>query len=149
MKLKLFLLSFVTLIITSCANKSVVSPYSSSLTGYKYAIIDDTKDRGGDASLMNFKVQMQQALQESYLKQVNEKDIKNMSEEEQQKTLVLQLSGSQSHDNAVATINITDYSTGKILGSCNGIFGLSFSTYGDMNGAIKKSIRAFKKLLKK
>ena len=76
MKLKLFLLSFVTLIITSCANKSVVSPYSSSLTGYKYAIIDDTKDRGGDASLMNFKVQMQQALQESYLKQVNEKDIK-------------------------------------------------------------------------
>ncbi len=149
MKLKLFFLSIITLIITSCANKSVVSPYSSSLAGYKYAVIDDSKDRGGDASLMNFTAQVQQALQESHLKQVYESDIAKLSDEEKQKIIVLKLSGSQSHDNSVATINVTDYSTGRILGSCNGIFGLSFSTYGDMNGAIKKSVRAFKRLLKK
>lgn len=135
------------LLITSCANKSVLTSYAP-IQGYKYALIDDSKDRGGDASLMNFRAQLQQAIQESYLEEVKATDVEQMSEEQKKKLMVLQLSGSQSHDNSVATINILDYQTERILGSCNGIFGLSFSTYGDMNGAIKKSVRAFKRAIK-
>ena len=136
------------LFVTSCANKSVFTSYSS-LAGYKYAVVDDSKDQGGDASLMNFKIQVQQAIQESYLEEVKAKDIENMSDDQKKQLLILQLSGSQTHENSVATINVIDYTTERVLGSCNGIFGLSFSTYGDMNGASKKSVRAFKRLLDK
>lgn len=147
MKSRFFLIVIVVFLFLSCANKSVVTSYTP-IKGYKYALIDDSKDRGGDASLMNFRVQLQQAIQESYLKEVKLTDVDNMTEEQKRELMVLQLSGSQTHDNSVATINILDYTTEKVLGSCNGIFGLSFSTYGDMNGAIKKSIRAFKKAIK-
>lgn len=148
MKSRFILLAIITVLITSCANKSVVTSYSS-LSGYKYAAIDDSKDRGGDASLMNFKIQVQQAIQESYLEEVKSKDIEGMTDEQKKQLIVLQLSGSQTHDNSVATINVIDYTTERVLGSCNGIFGLSFSTYGDMNGAVKKSVRAFKRMLEK
>lgn len=144
----IFVISFTTLFVTSCANKSTFTSYSP-ITGYKYAIINDSKDKGGDASLMNFRIQVQQAIQESYLKEIKEKDLENLTEEQKKQLLVLDLSGSQTRDNAVATINVIDYTTEKVLGSCNGIFGLSFSTYGDMNGASKKSVRAFKRFLDK
>ena len=146
MRQKLILLAIFTLFLTSCANKSVVTSYSS-LAGYKYVVIEDTKDSGGNASLMNFKVQLQQAIQETRLEEVKTKDVDNLTEEQKKQLIVLQLSGSQAHDNSVATINVVDYKTERVLGSCNGVFGLSFSTYGDMNGAIKKSIRAFKRML--
>jgi len=111
-------------------------------------LIDDSKDRGGDASLMNFRIQLQQAIQETYLEEVKDVDVEKMTEEQKRKLMILQLSGSQTDNNSVATINILDYTTEKVLGSCNGIFGLSFSSYGDMNGAIKKSVRAFKRAIK-
>jgi hypothetical protein len=148
MKQKIGLLIVLMILVTSCANKSVLTSYSS-LAGYKYALVDDSKDNGGNASLMNFKIQVQQAIQESYLEEVKSKDIEKMSEDQKEHLLILQLSGSQTHDNSVATINVIDYKTERVLGSCNGIFGLSFSTYGDMNGASKKSVRAFKRFLNK
>ena len=148
MKSKIFLLVSMLFILLSCANKSAVTSYSP-IKGYKYAVIDDSKDRGGDASLMNFRVQLQQAIQESYLEEVKTSDVDKMTDEQKKKLMILQLSGSQTKDNSVATINMIDYTTERVLGSCNGIFGLSFSTYGDMNGAIKKSIRAFKKAINK
>ncbi len=148
MKQKIGLLIVLMILVTSCANKSVLTSYSS-LAGYKYALVDDSKDNGGNASLMNFKIQVQHAIQESYLEEVKSKDIEKMSEDQKEHLLILQLSGSQTHDNSVATINVIDYKTERVLGSCNGIFGLSFSTYGDMNGASKKSVRAFKRFLNK
>lgn len=147
-KIIIFVVVVVAFLSVSCANKSVLTS-NASLTGYKYAIIDDSKDRGGDASLMNFKMQVQQAVHESFLEEVKTEDIETLTNEDKEHLIVLQLSGSQTHDNAVATINVIDYTTSRILGSCNGIFGLSFSTYGDMNGAIKKSVRAFKRMLKR
>ena len=113
MKSRFILLSIITLLFVSCANKSTVTSYSS-LAGYKYAVIDDSKDRGGDASLMNFKIQVQQALQESDLEEVKQKDIEKMSETQKKQLMILQLSGSQSHDNSVATINVIDYTTEKL-----------------------------------
>lgn len=147
MKSKLFIIGIIMMLVTSCANKSTVTSYAP-IKGYKYALIDDSKDRGGDASLMNFRIQLQQAIQELYLKEVKASDVEKMSEDQKKELLILQLSGSQSHDNSVATINILDYTTERVLASCTGLFGLSFSTYGDMNGSIKKSIRAFKKALR-
>ena len=147
MKSRFFIIMTLVLLISSCANKSVLTSYSP-IKGYKYALIDDSKDRGGDASLMNFRIQLQQAIQETYLEEVKDVDVEKMTEEQKRKLMILQLSGSQTDNNSVATINILDYTTEKVLGSCNGIFGLSFSSYGDMNGAIKKSVRAFKRAIK-
>ena len=147
MKSRFYIIMTLVLLTSSCANKSVLTSYSP-IKGYKYALIDDSKDRGGDASLMNFRIQLQQAIQETYLEEVKDVDVEKMTEEQKRKLMILQLSGSQTDNNSVATINILDYTTEKVLGSCNGIFGLSFSSYGDMNGAIKKSVRAFKRAIK-
>ena len=139
------LLTFICIVILdSCA--SDLNFFSSS-KGYKFAYIDDSKDSGGDASLMNFKVQLQQALQSTDLTEVSKEDISNMSDEDKSKLMVLTLSGSQRRENSVATININDYKTNKVLASCNGVFGFGFSTYDDMNGAIKKAIKSFIKYL--
>lgn len=142
------ILSLVVVIIgcmTSCANKSVFTSYSS-LKGYNYVLIDESKDVGGGASLMNFKVQLQQAIKETRMEEVGLEDVKGFRKEQLEQLVVLQLSGSQTELNSVATINICDYKTKEVLGSCNGIFGAAFSTYGDMNGAIKKACRAFKRM---
>lgn len=98
---------------------------------------------------MNFKVQLQQALQGTRIKEISPKEAENLSESERKQLVILQLTGSQTKENSVATINVSDYNTGKVLGSCNGIFGLGFSTYGDMNGAIKKAVRAFIRMVER
>ena len=138
MKIKVLLLCAMALTVVSCANKSTFLAYSS-FAEYKYATIDDSKDGGGDASLMHFRIRLQQALRESGLEEIKKDDIDKLSEEQKKQLMLLQLSGSQSENNSVATINAVDYTTERVLGSCNGLFGLSFSTYGDMNGSIKKS----------
>ncbi len=134
-----FALSFLVLIILSActASKSTVSN-SVNLAKYEYASIINNDTYHIPAELMEYEIQMYDAVESSKLKLVSDLRIYELTPQQREKLLLVKYGIQQNDDEAIVTVNFIDYVSGRPVASCRGAYGLGFGKADDLKGAIKR-----------
>lgn len=127
----------VFLFIGCTTSKSTVSNHVD-LSRYKYASVINNDTYHIPAELMEYEIQLYDAVEASGLQLVSEMRIFELSPEEQSKLLLVKYGVTQSENESIVTVNFIDYLTGRPVVSCRGAYGLSLSYGKDLQIAIKK-----------
>lgn len=122
----------------SCTtSKSTVSNHVDH-SRYKYASVINNDTYHIPAELMEYEIQLYDAVETSGLQLVSDMRIFELSPEEQSKLLLVKYGVTQSENESIVTVNFIDYLTGRPVVSCRGAYGLSLSYGKDLQIAIKK-----------
>lgn len=139
-KLIIALLFIAVCFITACTtSKSTVSQHVD-LAGYEYASIINNDTYHIPAELMEYEIQLFDAVENSHLKLVSDARIYKLSRSQQEKLLLVKYGVSIRQEETVVTVNFIDYSTGRPVASCRGAYS-SLGIAGaatDIKGAIKR-----------
>lgn len=139
-KLIIALLFIAVCFITACTtSKSTVSQHVD-LAGYEYASIINNDTYHIPAELMEYEIQLFDAVENSHLKLVSDARIYELSRSQQEKLLLVKYGVSIRQEETVVTVNFIDYSTGRPVASCRGAYS-SLGIAGaatDIKGAIKR-----------
>lgn len=127
----------VFLFIGCTTSKSTVSNHVD-LSRYKYASVINNDTYHIPAELMEYEIQLYDAVETSGLQLVSDMRIFELSPEEQSKLLLVKYGVTQSENESIVTVNFIDYLTGRPVVSCRGAYGLSLSYGKDLQIAIKK-----------
>lgn len=140
-QLKFFLLSIVMIVLAGCTtSKSTVSG-NVSLAKYEYASIINNETYHIPAELMEYEIQLFDAVESSRLQLISDLRIYELTPQQQAKLLLVKYGVNQNDNEAIVTVNFIDYMTGRPVASCRGAYGLGFTHAGDLNGAIKRVAR--------
>ena len=130
------------LVVLLCAcntSRSTVSD-SANLSRYGYASIINNDVYHIPAELMEYEIQLYDAVEGSGLKMVSDARIHDLSRQELEKLLLVKYGVSVREEETIVTVNFIDYMDGRPVASCRGAYstlGLAGSSY-DINGAIKR-----------
>lgn len=128
----------VSLFIISCiSSKSVVSQ-NVDLKKYEYASIVNNETYRIPAELMEFEIQLFDAVEGSGLKLISDRRIYELTSQQQSRLLLVKYGVRQTEEKSTVSINFIDYMTGRPIVSCSGGYGLGMSHAGDLRGAIKQ-----------
>lgn len=133
------LLFLLCIVISSCTvSKSVVSQ-NVDLSKYEYASIINNDTYHIPAQLMEYEIQLFDAVEGSRLKLVNDMRINQLSPTQQSKLLMVKYEVDILKEETVVTVNFIDYFTGRPIASCRGAStSLGFNVAADLKGAIKR-----------
>lgn len=130
---------FASMLMLSCTTSKSVVSQNADLSKYEYASIIDNDTYHIPPQLMEYEIQLFDAVEESRLKLVNDMRIQELSPAQQSKLLIVKYGVDVSDEESVVTVNFIDYQTGRPLVSCRGAFtSLGFSVPADIRGAIKR-----------
>ena len=128
------------MIFTACTtSKSVVSK-NVDLSKYEYVSVLNNATYHIPAELMEYEIQLFDAIEESKLKLVSDMKIYGLSPQQQSKLLLVKYGVSIQPEETIVTVSFIDYETGRPVVSCRG----AYSTLGvagastDIRGAIKR-----------
>lgn len=134
--LLIFLGSILSLTLPACTtSKSTISD-KANLSKYEYASILNNETYHIPAELMEFEIQLFEAVESSKLKLINDRRIADLTPEMQDKLLLVKYGVNQNDDEAVVTVNFIDYMTGRPVASCRGAFIFGIDRSGNLKGAI-------------
>lgn len=139
-RIKYIFASIAIILLTSCStSKSTVSK-NVNLSRYEYASILNNDTYRIPAELMEYEIQLYDAVEESHLKLVSDFRIYELSPSQQEKLLLVKYGVNVQPEQTVVTVNFIDYSTGRPVASCQGAYSsLGVAGYShDMKGAIKQ-----------
>lgn len=137
-RIKLIIAMAVMLTLTACtSSKSTVSNVVD-LSKYEYASVINNDTYHIPAELMEYEIQLFDAVESSRLKPVSDFRICELTPQQQSRLLLVKYGVTQTDEEAVVTVNFIDYMTGRPVASCRGAFGLGLSHAADMKGAIKR-----------
>ena len=124
---------------SSCTvSKSVVSQ-NVDLSKYEYASIINNDTYHIPAQLMEYEIQLFDAVEGSRLKLINDMRIDELTPNQQSKLLMVKYGVDILEEESVVTVNFIDYLTGRPIASCRGAYtSLGFSVTADIRGAIKR-----------
>ena len=132
----IFLISITT---SSCTTSKSVVSQNADLSKYEYASIINNNTYHIPAQLMEYEIQLFDAVEGSRLKLVNDLRIGELSQIQQSKLLLVKYGVDISDEESVVTVNFIDYLTGRPIASCRGAYTtLGFSVTADIKGAIKR-----------
>lgn len=140
MKLKTgkIILLLTVLILSACtASKTTVSQ-NVDLGKYEYASIINNETYHIPAQLMEYEIQLFDAVESSRLELVSDWRINELTAEQQSRLLLVKYGVSQTDQEAIVTVNFIDFMTGRPVASCRGAFGLGLNSSEDLRGAIKR-----------
>jgi hypothetical protein len=147
---KVYLVLFITLLFfSSCTTSKYVVSDSANIEKYKYASINEVMGYTGSPKLMDMDVQIFNIVASSDLEMIGEKEISNLSKEEQNALLLVKYSATQSEEESVVSITFVDYLTLRPVATCRGAFGLGLNESHDMKIALNKAKEQVKKLFNK
>ena len=140
MRIYTAIISSLLLIFTACTtSKSVVSK-NVDLSKYEYVSVLNNATYHIPAELMEYEIQLFDAIEESKLKLVSDMKIYGLSPQQQSKLLLVKYGVSIQPEETIVTVSFIDYETGRPVVSCRG----AYSTLGvagastDIRGAIKR-----------
>lgn len=146
MKMKNILRKFPTfigvcilMILTSCTTSKSVVSQGVNLSKYKYvAVIDDDTYRMLP-ELVQYQIQLYDAVEQSGLTLINQYRINELTQSEQSALLLATFGVAVSQEETVITVNFIDFNTDRPLVSCRGAYTtLGISHDADIKGALKR-----------
>lgn len=135
----LSLLATVVLFVACTTSKSTVSN-NVNLSRYEYASIINNDTYHIPAELMEYEIQLFDAVENSHLKLVSEARIYELSRSQQDKLLLVKYGVNVQPEETIVTVNFIDYSTGRPVASCKGAYtslGIAGASH-DIKGAINR-----------
>lgn len=136
LSLVIFTLMLVSLI--GCTTSKTTLSNNINLSRFKYASIINNETYHIPAELMEYEIQLFDAVESSRLQLVSDLRIYELSPEQQSQLLLVKYGVQQNKDEAIVTVNFIDYMSGRPVASCRGAYGLGFDRAGDLKGAIKR-----------
>lgn len=138
-----FLIIILTLISSSCTtSKSTVSK-NVDLSRYEYASVINNDTYRIPAELMEYEIQLFDAVENSHLQLVSDARIYELTRSQQDQLLLVKYGVNIREEETIVTVNFIDYSTGRPVASCRGAYS-SLGVAGasaDIKGAIKRVAR--------
>lgn len=139
MKKHIFILLWLLLLYSCTTSKTVVSQ-NVNLSRYEYASIINNDTYHIPAELMEYEIQLFDAVENSRLKLVSDARIYELSDNQQKKLLLVKYSVNVKQEETVVTVNFIDYDTGRPVASCRGAYsslGVAGASH-DIKEAIKR-----------
>lgn len=139
MKKHIFILLWLLLLYSCTTSKTVVSQ-NVNLSRYEYASIINNDTYHIPAELMEYEIQLFDAVENSRLKLVSDARIYDLSANQQKKLLLVKYSVNVKQEETVVTVNFIDYDTGRPVASCRGAYsslGVAGASH-DIKEAIKR-----------
>ena len=132
-------LFFIGIAVSSyTTSKSVVSQ-NADLSKYEYASIINNDTYHIPAQLMEYEIQLFDAVEGSRLKLVNDMRINELTSAQQSKLLMVKYGIDVTEEETIVTVNFIDYLTSRPIASCRGAYTtLGLSVQADIRGAIKR-----------
>lgn len=137
MKKFIFIL-FSLLLLCSCTTSKTVVSQDVNLSKYEYASIINNETYHIPAELMEYEIQLFDAVESSRLRLISDRRIYELTPQQQNRLLLVKYGINQNDEEAIVTVNFIDYMTGRPVASCRGAFGLGIDHAGDLKGAIKR-----------
>lgn len=140
MKKCIFIFSvFLSMLLASCTvSKSVISQ-GADLTKYKYVTVIDNDTYRMPPELVQYQIQLYDAVEKSGLKMVSQYRTHDLTPEEQSTLLIAKFGISARQEETVVTVNFIDFNTDRPLVSCQGAYStLGISANADIKGALKR-----------
>ncbi len=140
MKKCIFIFSvFLSMLLASCTvSKSVVSQ-GADLTKYKYVTVIDNDTYRMPSELVQYQIQLYDAVEKSGLTMVSQYRTHDLTPEEQSTLLIAKFGISTRQEETVVTVNFIDFNTDRPLVSCQGAYStLGISANADIKGALKR-----------
>lgn len=134
-------LLFIGLIATSCTSSRSTVSHNVDLSKYQYASIINNDSYHIPAELMEYEIQLFDAVEESGLQLVSDFRIYELTPAQQEKLLLVKYGISIQPEETIVTVNFLDFTTGRPVVSCRG----AFTTLGvagpstDIRGAISRA----------
>lgn len=130
---------FLSMILASCTvSKSVVSQ-GVNLTKYKYVAVIDNDTYRMPPELMQYQIQLYDAIEQSRLTIINQYRISDLTQEEHSSLLLAKFGVAIRQEETVVTVNFIDFNTDRPLVSCQGVYStLGISASSDIKGALKR-----------
>lgn len=138
-KLPTFIGVCILMILTSCTTSKSVVSQGVNLSKYKYvAVIDDDTYRM-PPELVQYQIQLYDAVEQSGLTLINQYRINELTQSEQSALLLATFGVVVSQEETVITVNFIDFNTDRPLVSCRGAYTtLGISHDADIKGALKR-----------
>lgn len=141
--------SIVTILSFACTtSKSTVSK-NVDLSKYEYASVINNDTYHIPAELMEYEIQLFDAVESSRLQLVSDLRIFELTPQQQSKLLLVKYGVTQNESETIVTVNFIDYMTGRPVASCRGAFGLGVDYGADLRGAIKRVAKEISKTFPK
>ena len=130
-RIRLIVAVAVMLTLTACtSSKSTVSSVVD-LSKYEYASVINNDTYHIPAELMEYEIQLFDAVESSRLRPVSDFRIGELTPQQQSRLLLVKYGVTQTDEEAVVTVNFIDYMTGRPVASCRGAFGLGLPSEPD------------------
>ena len=124
---------------SSCTTSKSVVSQNVDLSKYEYASIINNDTYHIPAQLMEYEIQLFDAVEGSRLKLINDMRINELTATQQSKLLMVKYGVDVLEEKSIVTVNFIDYLTGRPIASCRGAYTtLGFSVSADIRGAIKR-----------
>lgn len=135
---KYILILFSLFVLFSCTTSKTVVSQNANLSKYEYAAIINNETYQIPAELMEYEIQLYDAVESSRLQLISDRRIYELTQQQQNKLLLVKYGVNQNDEEAIVTVNFIDYMTGRPVASCRGAFGFGLDNAGDLKGAIKR-----------
>ena len=110
------------ILFTACTtSKSTVST-NVNLSRYEYASIINNDTYHIPAELMEYEIQLFDAVENSHLKLVSDARIYELTPSQQEKLLLVKYGVNVQPEETIVTVNFIDYNTGRPVASCKGAY---------------------------
>lgn len=137
--MKKFLLFIVIAgLLSACTSSKSTVSQNVDLTKYEYASVVNNDTYHIPAELMEYEIQLFDAVELSGLTMVSSMRIYDLTAQQQSKLLLVKYGVNQSSEETIVTVNFIDYLSGRPIVSCRGAYGLGINLSGDLRAAIKR-----------
>ena len=138
---------FAVFLISCTTDKYIISD-SADIHKYEFATIQNIMGYTGYPSLMDMDVKLYDALNESGIKMIGEKEIDLLSYSQKEKLLYVKYSATQNLEESAVSITFIDYSTLRPVANCHGSYSMGWSLESDMNHAVNNALEQLKLMWK-
>ena len=128
---------FLGWLVASCTTGRSVVSQNVDLSKYRYASIINNDTYQIPAELMEYEIQLYDAVEGSGLELVSDMRLYELQPQQRDRLLLVKYGVSISEEKTVVTVNFIDYSTGRPVVSCSAATTSLVSYQYEMNGAIK------------
>ncbi|MDE6804453.1 MAG: hypothetical protein K2J29_07465 [Muribaculaceae bacterium] len=128
----------IILLLPSCTTSKTTVSTTVDLSKYEYASVINNDTYHIPAELMEYEIQLFDAVASSRLKLVNDMRIHELTPRQKEELLLVKYGVSNDNLETIVIVNFIDYMTGRPVASCRGAFGLGIDQGSDLKGAIKR-----------
>lgn len=137
-RIKCIFAAIALIVLAACTTSKSTISKNVNLAQYEYASIINNETYHIPAELMEYEIQLFDAVESSRLQLISDRRIYELTPQQQNRLLLVKYGVNQNDEEAIVTVNFIDYMTGRPVASCRGAFGFGIDHAGDMKGAIKR-----------